>query len=92
MQPCDECRACSLPDKAAQAKATLPARWVAELTEDEAPDQIWVAAMNLHADMVEKDGDAPESFLQIVSGGEIDDEDRAWAEKSLADMGIPASH
>ena len=75
MQPCDECRACSLPDKAAQAKATLPARWVAELTEEEAPDQIWVSALNIHSAIVEKGDDVPASFLQSVADGKINDDD-----------------
>ena len=42
--------------------------------------------------MVAKGEEAPESFLQMLSGGEMTDEDRAWAERSLADMGIPATH
>lgn len=92
MQPCDDCHACSFPDKVAQAKATLPARWVAELIEEEAPEHIWVVAMNIHSTIVEQGCDVPESFLQSIAGGEITDEDRAWAVRSLADMGIPASH
>lgn len=92
MQPCDECHACSFPDKVAQAKATLPDRWVAELTEEDAPDQIWVTALNIHSAIVEKGGDVPASFLQSVAGGEIIDDDRAWAARSLADMGISVSH
>lgn len=91
MQPCNECHACSFPDKVAQAKAALPARWVEELTEEDAPDQIWLSAGNLYADIVAQGQQAPESFLQMLSGGELTDEDRAWAVKSLADMGISAS-
>ncbi|MBU2774170.1 hypothetical protein HMI48_09785 [Acidithiobacillus ferrooxidans] len=91
MQPCDNCHACSFPDKVAQAKATLPARWVAELVEEDAPDQIWVTAGNLYESFVTHDEAVPESFLQLLSGGEITDEDRAWAVKSLTDMGISAS-
>ncbi|MDA8378170.1 MAG: hypothetical protein M0Z50_14160 [Planctomycetia bacterium] len=92
MQPCDSCHACSFPDKVAQARATLPAQWVAELTEEEAPDHIWLTAGNLYADMVAHGQEAPESFLQMLSGGEITDDDRAWAERSLADIGIVATH
>ena len=92
MQPCDNCHACSFPDKVAQAKATLPDRWVAELAEEEAPDQIWLSAGNLYADIVAKGQAIPESFLQMLSCGEITDEDRAWSERSLANMGIPALH
>lgn len=91
MQLCNECHACSFPDKVAQAKATLPARWVKELTEEDAPDQIWLSAGNLYADIVAQGQQAPESFLQMLSGGELADEDRAWAVKSLADIGISAS-
>ncbi len=79
MQPCDTCHACSFPDKVAQARATIPAQWVAELTEEEAPDHIWLTAGNLYADMVAHGQEAPESFLQMLSGGEITDEDRACA-------------
>ncbi|ACK79407.1 hypothetical protein RU820_05585 [Acidithiobacillus ferrooxidans] len=92
MQPCDSCHACSFPDKVAQAKASLPAQWVAELTEEEAPDHIWLTAGNLYADMVAQGGVPPESFLQMLSGGEMTDEDRAWAERSLADIGVPTTH
>ena len=92
MQPCDNCHACTFTDKVAQAKASLPARWVAELVEEDAPDQIWLTAGNLYADIVAHGQEAPESFLQMLSGGEITDEDRAWAERSLADMGIPVTH
>ena len=92
MQPCDNCHACSFPDKLAQARATIPAQWAAELAEEEAPDHIWLTAGNLYADMVAHGQEAPESFLQMLSGGEITDEDRAWAVRSLADMGIAATH
>lgn len=65
MKPCNECHACSFPDRVAQAKATLPAQWVAELVEEEAPDHIWIAALNLHEDFVDASQSAPESILQI---------------------------
>ena len=90
MQPCDECHACSFPDKVAQAKATLPDRWVAELAEEEAPAHIWIAALNLYGDFVEAGQPAPEDILQVWSSGELDDGDFAWVRRQLAGMGIPA--
>ena len=90
MQPCNDCHACSFPDKVAQAKATFPAQWVTELMDEEAPDQIWVTALNIYSDMVENASTVPASFLQSVAGGEINDEDRAWAERSIAELRIPS--
>lgn len=83
MQPCDACHACSFPDKVAEAKATLPSQWLDELTEEEAPDHIWVVALNLRSTLVEKGVEVPASFLQAVSGGEITEDDRAWAVAAL---------
>lgn len=81
MQPCNECHACSFPDRVAQAKATLPAQWVAELAEEEALDHIWIAALNLYGDFVEAGQSAPESILQILADGELDDGDFAWVRR-----------
>lgn len=91
MQPCNECHACSFPDKVAQAKATLPAQWVAELVEEEAPDHIWIAALNLYGDFVETGSPMPDSILQIWTGGELDDGDFAWVRRQLVGMGITAA-
>ena len=44
MQPCNQCHACSFPDKVAEAKATIPTSWREELVEGEAPDGVWIAA------------------------------------------------
>ncbi|MHB1630646.1 MAG: hypothetical protein ACYCQL_00260 [Acidithiobacillus sp.] len=90
MQPCNECHACSFPDRVAQAKSTLPAQWVAELVEEEATDHIWIAALNLYGDFVDAGQPAPQSILQVWDGGQIHDNDRAWAKRQLAGMGIPA--
>lgn len=46
MQPCENCHACTYPDRVAEARLTLPAHWIAELTADEAPDHVWLAALN----------------------------------------------
>jgi hypothetical protein len=87
MQPCNECHACSYPDKVSQAKNTLPTQWVAELVEEEAPDHIWIVALNLYADIVETGQSIPDSMMQIWSGGELDAGDHAWVARQLADMG-----
>ena len=71
-------------------KSDLPSQWVKELTEEEAPDYIWATAGNLHESFVASGEDVPKSFLQLLSGGEITDEDHVWAKQQLADMGIPA--
>ena len=91
MQPCNECHACSFPDRVAQAKSTLPAQWVAELTEEEAQDHIWIAALNLYVDFIDADQPAPQSILQIWDVGELDDGEDAWVRRQLAGMGITAA-
>lgn len=84
MQPCNSCQSCSFPERVAQAKGAIPTSWAAELIAEEAPDHIWLAASNLHDHILENDGVPPDSFINMISGGEITDEDVAWAEASLA--------
>ncbi|CDQ10532.1 protein of unknown function [Acidithiobacillus ferrivorans] len=68
---CNECHACSYPDKVSQAKNTLPAQWVAELVKEETQDHIWIVALNLYADIVETGKAVPDSIIQLWSGGEL---------------------
>lgn len=86
MQPCNECHACSFPDKVTQAKATLPMKWRAELTDGDAPDQVWLAAMNLHDSFVAENKPVPELFSDLLLGGALDEDDFAWAKKQLEDI------
>ena len=91
MQPCNECHACSFPDKVTQAKTTIPAQWVAELIEEEAPDHIWIVALNLFTDIAEAGGPVPESVIQVWAGGQINEDDLAWTERQRYGMGISAA-
>ncbi len=70
-----------------KTKLNLPSQWVTELTAEDAPDPIWVIAGNMYADIVANGHDVPESFLKMLSCGEITDEDRAWVDLKLASMG-----
>jgi len=87
MQPCDKCNACSFPDKVAKAKAELPEQWRIELTDEDAPDQIWVAALGMHTQIVDSGHPVPASFMDLLRCGELTDEDYAWAEQQLAAKG-----
>ncbi len=57
-----------------------------ELVEEEAPDHIWIVALNLYADIVETGKAVPDSIIQLWSGGELDVGDHAWAERQRYGM------
>lgn len=86
MQPCNRCHACSFPDRVTEAKNRLPDAWVAELMEEDAPDHVWLAALNLYDSFVSEDTPIPARFSDMLRGGVLDASDMEWAEEQIADM------
>ena len=84
MENCNTCNACSFPSKVAQAKAELPDIWKQELYTEEAPDHIWITALNLYNDFVQSKTEVPSSFLELLTGGELTEEDFAWAHQVMS--------
>lgn len=87
MQPCNTCNACSFPERVADAKNRLPEGWRKDLHDGDAPDQMWLSALNWYDDFIKIGTDVPLTFNEMLCGGELDDEDWLWVNKQVRELG-----